>query len=177
MAKKERIPEHLKPWIEARRRFRLSHMHIQMARELGMNPKKLGARQSPPRALEGAAADFHREYLFQEVREREAGQGPNDQRGRSGATGEKKQRRSSPSRRGRRREWPLARMARQKNSTPSASMRRSSCPYQIRWSPLDRLDAPTNLSPNPTLASASPGMPRAGALARHALDRAPKPRR
>ena len=42
MAEKERIPEHLKPWIEARRRFRLSHMHIQMARELGMNPKKLG---------------------------------------------------------------------------------------------------------------------------------------
>jgi hypothetical protein len=42
MAKKDRIPEHLKPWIEARRRFRLSHMHIQMARELGMNPKKLG---------------------------------------------------------------------------------------------------------------------------------------
>src|SRR6266849_1969194 len=42
MAKKDRIPEHLKPWIEARRRFRLSHMHIQMARELGMNPKKFG---------------------------------------------------------------------------------------------------------------------------------------
>lgn len=42
MSKEVRIPEHLKPWIEARRRFRLSHMHIQMARELGMNPKKLG---------------------------------------------------------------------------------------------------------------------------------------
>ncbi len=29
MSKKElRIPEHLKPWIEARRRFRLSHVHI-----------------------------------------------------------------------------------------------------------------------------------------------------
>jgi transketolase len=54
MAKKERIPEHLKPWIEARRRFRLSHMHIQMARELGMNPKKLGKlanhRQEPWKA-------------------------------------------------------------------------------------------------------------------------------
>lgn len=32
----------LQPWIEARRRFRLSHAHVQMARELGMNPKKLG---------------------------------------------------------------------------------------------------------------------------------------
>jgi hypothetical protein len=42
MAKKTRIPEHLRRWIEARRRFRLSHMHIQMARELGMNPRKFG---------------------------------------------------------------------------------------------------------------------------------------
>jgi hypothetical protein len=42
MAKKEHIPAHLKPWIEARKRFRLSHMHIQMARELGMNPRKFG---------------------------------------------------------------------------------------------------------------------------------------
>ena len=30
-------------WIEAKRRYRLSNMHIQMARELGMNPKKLGS--------------------------------------------------------------------------------------------------------------------------------------
>ena len=32
----------LQPWIDARRRFHLSHEHVQMARELGMNPKKLG---------------------------------------------------------------------------------------------------------------------------------------
>ena len=32
----------LQPWIDARRRFHLSHKHVQMARELGMNPKKLG---------------------------------------------------------------------------------------------------------------------------------------
>jgi hypothetical protein len=54
MAKKERIPEHLKPWMEARKRFRLSHMHIQMARELGMNPRKFGKlanhRQEPWKA-------------------------------------------------------------------------------------------------------------------------------
>ncbi|MBI5910146.1 MAG: hypothetical protein HY848_09365 [Betaproteobacteria bacterium] len=31
------------PWFEARRRFKLSHAHIQMARELGMNPKKFGS--------------------------------------------------------------------------------------------------------------------------------------
>jgi protein tyrosine phosphatase (PTP) superfamily phosphohydrolase (DUF442 family) len=36
------IPNKLKPWIEARQRFRLSDAQVQMARELGMNPKKLG---------------------------------------------------------------------------------------------------------------------------------------
>jgi hypothetical protein len=48
------IPEKLKPWIEARKRHRLSHAHIQMAKELGMNPRKLGKldnhRQEPWKA-------------------------------------------------------------------------------------------------------------------------------
>jgi hypothetical protein len=35
-----RIPSKLQPWFEARQRFRLSHAHIQMARELGLNPRK-----------------------------------------------------------------------------------------------------------------------------------------
>ncbi len=39
---KERIPEKLKIWIEARKRFHLTHAQIQMARELGLNPKKFG---------------------------------------------------------------------------------------------------------------------------------------
>ena len=44
MAKsKQRIPEELQRWIDARRRFHLSHAQVQMARELGMNPRKLGA--------------------------------------------------------------------------------------------------------------------------------------
>jgi len=30
------------PWVDARKRFHLSHAHIQMARELGLNPKKFG---------------------------------------------------------------------------------------------------------------------------------------
>ena len=38
----KRIPASLQPWIDARRRFHLSHELVQMARELGMNPKKLG---------------------------------------------------------------------------------------------------------------------------------------
>jgi hypothetical protein len=29
-------------WIEARQRFHLSHAQVQMARELGMNPRKFG---------------------------------------------------------------------------------------------------------------------------------------
>jgi hypothetical protein len=38
----EFIPQKLRPWIEARKRYHLSHAQVQMARELGMNPKKLG---------------------------------------------------------------------------------------------------------------------------------------
>ncbi|MDP1650510.1 MAG: hypothetical protein Q8M01_20240 [Rubrivivax sp.] len=38
----KRIPSKLQPWFEARRKFGLSHAAIQMARELGMNPTKLG---------------------------------------------------------------------------------------------------------------------------------------
>ena len=41
MAQK-RIPEHLQAWIDARKRHKLSHAHVQMACELGMNPRKLG---------------------------------------------------------------------------------------------------------------------------------------
>jgi len=42
MPKKGFIPNKLRPWIEARNKYRLSHAQIQMARELGMNPKKFG---------------------------------------------------------------------------------------------------------------------------------------
>ena len=45
------IPTNLRPWIDARQRFRLSHAHLQMARELGLNPNKFGKlanhRQEP----------------------------------------------------------------------------------------------------------------------------------
>jgi len=39
---RNRIPERLQVWIDARKRHHLSHAHVQMARELGMNPTKLG---------------------------------------------------------------------------------------------------------------------------------------
>jgi hypothetical protein len=46
-----RLPQQDHVWVEARRRFRLSHVQVQMARELGMNPKKLSKlandRQEP----------------------------------------------------------------------------------------------------------------------------------
>ena len=42
MSKKKRIPDKYQIWIDVRRRYHLSDAHIQMARELGMNPKKFG---------------------------------------------------------------------------------------------------------------------------------------
>ena len=40
--KKNKIPQDLQQWIEARKKHRLSHAQVQMARELGLNPRKLG---------------------------------------------------------------------------------------------------------------------------------------
>jgi hypothetical protein len=39
---RSKTPDGLQAWIDARKRHRLSHAQVQMARELGMNPKKLG---------------------------------------------------------------------------------------------------------------------------------------
>ena len=36
------LPPKLQAWADARQRHRLSHVHVQMARELGLNPRKLG---------------------------------------------------------------------------------------------------------------------------------------
>jgi hypothetical protein len=51
---KKKLPPDLQAWIDARQRFRLSHAQVQMARELGLNPKKLGGlanhRQEPWKA-------------------------------------------------------------------------------------------------------------------------------
>ena len=41
--KKKLLPPKFQVWVDARKRFSLSHNHIQMARELGLNPKKLGS--------------------------------------------------------------------------------------------------------------------------------------
>ncbi len=42
--KKKNLSSKYQPWVDARKRFHLSHAHIQMARELGMNPKKFGGK-------------------------------------------------------------------------------------------------------------------------------------
>ena len=43
MPKKTKRPDQkMQAWIDARSRHRLSHAQVQMARELGMNPAKLG---------------------------------------------------------------------------------------------------------------------------------------
>ena len=42
MAKGKKLPPKYQAWVDARKRFHLSHAQVQMAQELGMNPKKLG---------------------------------------------------------------------------------------------------------------------------------------
>ena len=37
------LTEEMRRWIEARKRFHLSHTQVQMGRELGLNPRKLGS--------------------------------------------------------------------------------------------------------------------------------------
>jgi len=37
-----KMPQKLQEWIDARKRYRLSDAHIQMARELGMKPSSFG---------------------------------------------------------------------------------------------------------------------------------------
>ena len=54
MVKPKALPPRLQAWVDARKRHRLSHAHVQMARELGLNPAKLGKldnhRQEPWKA-------------------------------------------------------------------------------------------------------------------------------
>jgi hypothetical protein len=40
--KPKKLNDKMQAWVEARKRHGLSHAEVQMARELGMNPKKLG---------------------------------------------------------------------------------------------------------------------------------------
>ena len=42
MSKAKNLPPRWQVWVDARVRHRLSHAQVQMARELGLNPTKLG---------------------------------------------------------------------------------------------------------------------------------------
>ena len=42
MPKKKSLHPKVQVWIDARKRHHLSHAQVQMARELGLNPKKFG---------------------------------------------------------------------------------------------------------------------------------------
>jgi len=48
------VPPQIQAWVEARKRYHLSHTQVQMARELGLNPRKFGKianhRQEPWKA-------------------------------------------------------------------------------------------------------------------------------
>jgi hypothetical protein len=44
--KRKKPNQRMQAWIDARKRHHLSHAQVQMARELGMNPKKLGKKDN-----------------------------------------------------------------------------------------------------------------------------------
>ncbi len=65
MAKKGFIPQKLRPWIEARKKYRLSHAQVQMARELGLNPKKFGNLANHKQEPWKMPLPEYIEYLFE----------------------------------------------------------------------------------------------------------------
>ncbi len=70
--KKPRIPPKLQKWVEAKGRYHLSDVQVQMARDLGMNPKNFpkyaaGRRGQPWKLPLGKFI----EELYRKVRRRE----------------------------------------------------------------------------------------------------------
>ncbi|WP_181954068.1 hypothetical protein ACONUD_10125 [Microbulbifer harenosus] len=65
MPKKGFISNKIKPWIEARERYRLSHAQIQMARELGLSPKSFGKLKADPREEWRLPLPEYIDYLYQ----------------------------------------------------------------------------------------------------------------
>ena len=73
MTRKKRKPDQkMQAWIDARKRRHLSHAHVQMARELGMNPKTLGKidnhKQEPWKAPLPAFIEYLYEKRFGKTR-------------------------------------------------------------------------------------------------------------
>jgi len=65
MAKKKFIPNKLKPWVQARKKYRLSHAQVQMARELGLNPKKFGSMANHKQQTWKVPLPDYIEYLYE----------------------------------------------------------------------------------------------------------------
>ena len=61
---KRRLSPTYQVWVDARKRFRLSHMQIQMARELGMNPKRFGGKANHDQEQWKAPLPVFIEYLY-----------------------------------------------------------------------------------------------------------------
>lgn len=65
MAKKKKKPnQKMQAWIDARKRYHLSHAQVQMARELGMNPKKLGKLDNQDQESWKIPLKQYIEYLY-----------------------------------------------------------------------------------------------------------------
>ncbi len=65
MPKNDFIPNKLKPWIEARKKYHLSHAQIQMARELGLNPKKFSGMANHKQEHWKVPLPEYIEYLYE----------------------------------------------------------------------------------------------------------------
>ena len=61
-----KLPKRLQGWIDARKRYHLSHAHVQMARELGLNPRKLGGKANRDQEPWKAPLPVFIECLYQE---------------------------------------------------------------------------------------------------------------
>src|SRR3990172_7856330 len=72
MAKSQAIPEKYRIWIEVRKRYRLSDAQVQMARELGLNPRKFGKlaneKQEP---WKKPLPEFIEEIYFKQFKKRQ----------------------------------------------------------------------------------------------------------
>ena len=64
MTKKNKIPDKYQIWIDVRKRYHLSDIHIQMARELGMNPKKFGKIANEKQEPWKAPLPFFIEHIY-----------------------------------------------------------------------------------------------------------------
>lgn len=60
------LPQHLQDLVEARKRHQLSDAHVQMARELGMNPRKLGKLDNHDQAPWKAPLPQFIEHVYHE---------------------------------------------------------------------------------------------------------------